>query len=184
MGAKDQRKAQKKAEKKKRKKKSEQAALARQPAPLAYTGKKYKTEALVEPMLQVEIGIRQADVVTDCQLTDRIVISALERLILHGRRKGIPRQEEMQEQGLTTDTVEDLILGMILGNWQQFFETKSRPSRDQLVGVLRTIRGSIDARTSVSPKSRGYLEFIVGFLRKTGCTVEQVPADYRLPITD
>ncbi len=176
MGAKNQRKAQKKAEKKK----SERAALARQPSPLAYTGKKYKTAALVEPLLHAETGIRQADLITDCKLTDREVVAALERLILHARRKGIPRQEEMQEQGLTTDTVEDLIIGMILGNWQQFFETKSWPSRDQLVGVLRTIRGSIDAWTSVSPKSRGYLEFIVDFLRKTGCTVEQVPADYRL----
>jgi len=48
---------------------------------LAYTGNKYRTEALVRVHFLTEVGIYESFVMTDRKLTDYTVGSALEQLI-------------------------------------------------------------------------------------------------------
>jgi hypothetical protein len=59
------------------------------------------------------------------------------------------------------------------------FEEQPRPSRDPLVGVLRTILGSVDTWKSVSPTSRGHLSFLEGFVGKLGVSVQECGPDLR-----
>jgi hypothetical protein len=53
-----------------------------------------------------------------------------------------------------------------------------RPPKDKLIGVLRTILGSIETIRSPGPRSQSYMHHIAGFLtKKLGISVKRVPAD-------
>jgi len=145
------------------------------PVALAYRGNKYRTEELVPTLFRTETGIYESFVITERELTDHNVRSALERLILQIRRGTLSSPEEI---GLDEDegegTVEDLVIWNIRRNWQDLFQTEPPPGRSNLVGVLRTILGSIECWGSIAPESRGYLQYIEGFLKNAGVSVEAV----------
>jgi len=144
--------------------------------PLPYTGNKYRTKELIPLHMCTETGIYEAFVMSDRQLTDADVRSALQRLILQIRANSLPPLETCNDD--TPDTYtdigndQDLLTWNIRRNWQHLFQTQSHPGRDKLVGVLRTILGSIDVRGSIARDSRGYLFFIEEFLNDIGVHVE------------
>ncbi len=173
MGMKDRRKLEKK-----RRKERERARRAEKSPPLAYHGNKYKTKELILCLHRAEVGVYESFVMLDRRITDHQVKSALERLVLQLRQGSPVEQQEGEVLHASSDRPEEFILWNIHRNWQDLFEKEPRPSRDALVGVLRTILGSVETWSSVSPTSRGYLSFLEGFMHKTGVSVQKCGPDF------
>jgi len=163
-------KSQRKADKKKRKGKRKQASTPS--APLAYSGSRYKRDELVPAMFRAEIGIHEADVITGREITDHDVRSGLREMILQIRRGRLLDFGEVAGQTEFSGSTEEFIIWNIRCQWGDLFHTLPNPGRDNLIGVLRTILGSIDVWGSIHPESRGYLDYISEFVKKAGAAVE------------
>src|SRR5206468_5608884 len=126
----------------KRKAKLEKRARRSQPhVSMAYHGNKFRTEELVPALFRTETGIYESFVMSDRQMTDKTVVTALERLITQMRQGPLPALPGGEGVDLADET--DLILFNIHRNWQSLADDPRPPTRDELIGVLRTILGSI-----------------------------------------
>jgi hypothetical protein len=141
--------------------------------PLAYHGQKYKTEEYVGLMLSAETGIFETYVISDRKLTDDIVEAALERLILEMRQGPLPTLDPDEVVKFDEETLESLVIRNIRINWQ-IQEEELPPGRDDRIGVLRTILGSLETWRSKSMHSQGYLRYLEGFMKKVGVSVTLV----------
>lgn len=140
---------------------------------LAYTGNKYKTDKLVPVWLTTETGIYEAFVVSGQRLTDGVVEAALTRLVKMIRAGTLPPLGRKETLDATVGQDEELVINLIRMRWEQDFKGDGKPSRDELVGVLRSILGSLEIMSG-GPESQGYLRHMIGFLRKAGVTVEAI----------
>jgi hypothetical protein len=158
------------------KRKAKLAERARNNAPLpslAYTGNKYKTPALTPVVMNTERGILEAYVGTGRRLTDRNVKTALEKMVVQMRSGQLPPFEESSQVEYQAGREEDLVIWFIRRNWHDLFERFPNPGKDTLVGILRTLLSSVATWSTPSPESRGYLNFVEGFLRKAGVRVQR-----------
>jgi hypothetical protein len=163
---------------KKRRKETERAKRLAKPVSLAYHGNKYKKEELIPVHLATERGIYETDVILDRTLTDRQVKAALETLIARLRSGTVPGFDPDKPLQSTEGEPTELLILNMTRNIQDLFGTALGPGRDTLIGVLRTILGSIEFwTTAVDPTSRGYLHYLQGFLAKMGVTTRKVTAD-------
>ena len=82
-----------------------------------------------------------------------------------------------------TDTgdEQDPLIWNIRQNWRHFFQTRPHPGRDKLVGVLRSILGSIDVWGSIARDSRGYLLYSEEYLNDAGVHVEVYSSEEEMP---
>ena len=154
------------------------AAKSRKHESLAYTGSKYKTGAYANVCFRTEIGIYESFVMLDRELTDDDVEAAIETLVLRMREGPLPPLGESHELTMSEDGEEELISENIRRNWRILAEEGSLPSRDDLIGVLRSILHSISIWRSKSLHSRSYLTYIEGFLKKLGVSVEQADENF------
>ena len=162
---------------KKRKAKRQKNLQSKKKESLAYSGRKYKTEELTPFIFETERAIHEAFVISRRSFTDHDVRGALETTIGKIRQNRLSLGEETgseAERWQNAGSEEELIVCNILFHWQQSFETRFFPGRDKMVGVLRTILGSIDVWGSVNPKSQGYLEYIEDFLGQLGANLREV----------
>lgn len=151
---------------------------------LAYSGKKYRTEELAPIFLQTETGIYETFVILDRQLTDDVVESAIERLVLLMRQGTLPPPPEIGIIPATEDD-EDLVITNIRRGWEDLRQQGRLPGRDDLIGVLRTILHSIEFWRSKGLHSQGYLRFIEDFLKQVGVSVRLEAEEVRrLPEPD
>jgi hypothetical protein len=141
---------------------------------LAYQGNKYKTDELIPWVYRTEVGIYESFVMTHRRLTDHEVRAALEELVLQIRAGLPPIPHDAAEADRVIEGTQNLVIWNIRQNWHLRARSLPSPGRDALVGVLRTILGSIEVWGSPSPSSRGYLDFIEGFLTEAGVSVEEV----------
>jgi hypothetical protein len=159
---------------KRKKKLQERKRKARQTESLAYMGEKYKTEELVPTWMHTEIGIYESFVMTERRLLDQTVVAALESLIRQIRAGALPPFEDASELQYEVGREEDLVIENIRRNWERHFAKEWKPPRDKLVGVLRTILGSIATMRSPGPSSQSYMRHIEGFLtKKIGVSVKK-----------
>lgn len=165
----------KKQEKKLRKQRKERKAKAQRLAgqPLAYHGRKYRTDVLAMVHACTE-GAILAAWGNHSQLTDGDVTRQLEKLILGIRQGQIDweRLEIVQPEPFSGA----VIVPEILANWQIFSEVAEMPSRDTMIGVLRTLLGSVED-CAIPGNSHAYLEFLVDFLGQMQITKEPMPAE-------
>jgi hypothetical protein len=152
---------------------AEKAKRSRQNEPLAYEGRKYKTDELIPVFYRTELGIYEAYVQSDQAITDRTVEAALGKLIQQMRDGTLPPLEEARALNYVAGQEEELIIANVRRNWQLLFDTQPHPGRDKLIGVLRTTLNSIKTWSSPSPESRGYIHYIKGFLAKAGAALEE-----------
>jgi hypothetical protein len=138
---------------------------------LAYRGNKYKKDEYVPLVFATERAIHEVDVLADRQLTDAAVRAALEKLVLQLRHGPLSPLEEVHLQYVVGEE-ENLLADNIRRAWQEFFETDRPWSLDVQSGVLRTLLGSVETWSSPSPHSRGYLQFLEGFMKKAGVRIE------------
>jgi hypothetical protein len=163
---------------KRRDKLAKKARSARKAESLAYMGEKFKTDELIPTWMQTEIGIYEAYVMTDRKLLDQTVVNALETLIKQLRAGTSSPLSDSAQLHYEIGQEAELVVGMIHRRWAQHFETEWRPARDQRIGVLRTILGSIEKLRTPGPRSQSYLHHIAGFLtKKLGVSVKRVSAD-------
>lgn len=170
-------KKQRKLDKKRKAKQRHNLANKRQES-LAYAGCKYKTEELVPVLFETEISILEAFMMSEKQISDRDVEASLIGLIRAIRSGRLSTLAEIT--GFNTPVAgdaDDLVTMMVRQRWHDFFEYHPYPGRDKLVGILRTILGSIEVWTTPHRKSRGYLLYIEEFLGKAGVTVRRVPGE-------
>ena len=126
-------------------------------------GEKYKTEELVPIWMQTETGIYETFVITDRKLLDQTVVTSLEKLIMRLRAGTLPSLTDDAEIHYEVGQEEDLVIENIRRRWELYFEDEWRPPKDKLIGVLRTILGSIETMRSPSPRSQSYMRHIAGF---------------------
>lgn len=163
---------------KRKRKLEERKRKARQVESLAYLGEKYKTEDLIPSLMHAEIGIYQTYVLTDRKIFDQTAKSALERLIKQMRSGPLPPLPETTEIRYDDGGEEDLLIDNIRRSWSDHFATEWKPPKDDLIGVLRTILGSIERVKESGPQSQAYLRHIAGFLTsKLGVKVKKVAVD-------
>jgi hypothetical protein len=148
---------------------------------LAYTGNKYKTEEYVPLMFRTELAIHEADVMTGRELTDQAVRGALEKLVIQLRRGALPPPDRRDEVQHVKGQEEDLLLWNLRRNWEILFDEGQTWGQTALIGVLRTILGSVNTWSSPSARSRGYLQFLEGFLKQGGASVRAAPLGEELP---
>jgi len=143
---------------------------------LAYTGNRYRSKELVGSVFQTDQGIYDAYVLSRRTLTDRDVEQEILGLIdgLHARPAAELIFEAMPDSG---DGWEGTVGSLILQHWGTLLETNGLPARDELIGILRTTLGSIETWRSKSMSSRGYLNFLEGFMHKLGYQIRIESAD-------
>ncbi len=145
---------------------------------LAYMGEKYKTEELIPIWMQTETGIYETFVMTDRKLLDQTVVAALEKLVKQLRAGTLPPPSDTAEIHYEVGQEESLVIENIRRRWELYFEDEWRPPKDKLIGVLRTILGSVEKVRAPGPRSQTYMRHIAGFLtKKLGVSVKQVSAD-------
>ena len=171
---------------KRRDKLAKRSRKARQHVSLAYMGEKYKTDELIPVWMQTETGIYETFVMTDRKLLDQTVVASLEKLIMRLRAGTLPPLSDTAEIHYEVGQEEDLVIENIRRRWALHFEDEGRPPKDKLIGVLRTILGSIEKVRSPGPRSQSYMRHIAGFLtKKLGVSVKLVSADMQpLPEPD
>ncbi len=163
---------------KRKKKLEERKRKARETESLAYMGEKFKKDELVPTWMHTEIGIYETYVMTDRQLVDQTVVAALESLIRQIRAGTLPPREDTYEISYEVGGEEDLVIENIRRNWAKHFADEWQPPRDKLVGILRTILGSIEKMRSPGPRSQSYMRHIEGFLtKKLGVSVKAYSQD-------
>ena len=151
---------------------------ARQSVSLAYMGEKYKTDELIPIWMQTETGIYETFVMTDRKLLDQTVVTALEKLVKQMRAGTLPPLSGTTEIHYEVGQEEDFVIENIRRRWALYFEDEGRPPKDKLIGVLRTILGSIEKVRSPGPRSQSYMRHIAGFLtKKLGVSVKRFSAD-------
>jgi len=160
---------------KRKKKLAEERRKARENQSLAYLGERYKTSALVPVWMQTEVGIYEVYVITERKLLDRTAALALEKLIMMMRAGTLPPMPDLDRVQYEEGQEENFVIENIRRHWATHFATAARPSKDDLIGVLRTILGSIERMKSPSPQSQTYMRHIAGFLtKKLGVSVRMV----------
>lgn len=171
---------------KKQKPKSKRRDRPARPTVLAYRGGKYRTAENVVWMHAAEVGIYEAFVMSGRRMVDRDVRKALEELVMRIRRgePAIPLRTlesgHSRDNGHQSQVVQgehDFLIWSIQRNWQYRAENMPSPGHDNLVGILRTVLGSMEVWSSRDPNSRGYLTYVGGFLAKTGVRIQEVSGD-------
>jgi len=140
---------------------------------LAYTGNRYKSEEFVEPLFCAERGIYRLYVISGREITDDDVAEGLEELIADVRRAPVSdliAASRPDEDG----TFEASIPTLILHEWKRMRDVHGLPARDDLIGILRTILGSVEVWGSRSASSRGYLNYLEGFMNQAGVQFHRV----------
>jgi hypothetical protein len=171
-------KDQKKRDRKRKKKQEEKKKQARQAWSLAYLGNKYRADELVPTWMHTEIGIYETYIITDRKLLDQTVASSLETLIRKMRAGTLPPLSDTDAIHYEVGQEEDLLIGNIRRSWAKHFATEWQPPKDKLIGVLRTILGSVQKVKSPGPQSQSYMKHIAGFLtKKLGVSVKAFTAD-------
>ena len=139
----------------------------REPAePLPYSGRKYQTDRWVPHVYQTELAVYEGIMLSGRRLTNEQVKQALVHLI-NQVRSGVPSllPENEPEVPFTAGQEVEFLVGNIRRHWSTLFNTLGPVSRDDLVGILRTLLHSIEAHAWNTGRSRGYVDFLVSFMR-------------------
>lgn len=145
----------------------------RQPESLAYLGKKYQTDELIPAWMHAEVGIYESYVMADRNIYDQTVVNAVEALIKQMRAGPLPPVADTGTVRYEVGNEEDLIIANIRRNWEVHFANNWKPPKEQRIGVLRTILGSIEKVRAAGPRSQSYMRHMEAFLtKKLGITVQ------------
>lgn len=137
---------------------------------LAYTGNRYKSKELVESVFQTEQGIYDTYLLSGRELTDDDVEDEIIELI-HDLRARTAAELIAEATPGPGEPWEGSVGIFILQHWSRLQNSSGLPAREDLIGILRTILGSIDVWRSKSLSSRGYLNYLEGFMRKLGYSI-------------
>lgn len=176
MGKKNRPKLEKKRKALKKQRKARVDRHGVQPLVTAYSGNKYRTADLVPLHLATESGIHEADVLLESELTDAEVAEAIQRLVVLIRSGHMPDLHNQSYDTITGTEAADVVFARILARWQDAERKQALPGGETLVGVLRSILGSMETWKMAGRDTRGYLIYLTGFLKKAGVDIRAIPA--------
>lgn len=134
---------------------------------LAYSGRKYKTEELVETSLEIETAIYEAYLMLEKRIDDATVYRAVESLVRQMRHPdwafSKPSNEiifDSSEEGYR----EDLVINCINRRLAKLDMDGKSPALEKQIGVLRTILGTIELVSSRYSRLQKFLDYIGKFL--------------------
>ena len=84
---------------------------------------------------------------------------------LRGGQPG-PLSEEEPEVLLAPGKEVEYLIWNIRRHWRILFDTEGPVATDDLIGILRTLLGSIEAHGWNTGAGRGYVSFLVGFIER------------------
>lgn len=150
----------------------------RQPEPPAQAAPadRYRSPEFIKPLYETELGIYESYVVSGRKLTDAEVERDLKLLI--SRLRVMPVAELLYPTAAGVNEGPTNWAGVgIAYRWRDLFDRDVLPARDDLVGLLQTILGSLDVWRSRQADSRGYLNHLEGFMNKLGVRAQLVDPD-------
>ena len=142
---------------------------------------RYRGPRFVEITFQTEVGIYEGYVGSGRKLTDNDVEHDLNQLILD--LGGAPVAELIHAAPDNEGPERGPAGAMVLFRWQELRDQGMLPPREDLVGVLRSILRSLATWRARSGSSRGYMNYLEGFMRELGVSVQAVSKDGE-PIED
>jgi hypothetical protein len=148
---------------KRRKKLAEGQRRSREHTALVCDASSHKTSQLAPLWLTTETGIAQAYVSTDRQLTDDAVFSALEALIGKVRSGALSWEGEAGKVVYQNGGEDDPVIERIRRHWIVGFAGE-QPPRDDWIGALGSMSGTIREMKSRNPNSRSHLRYLSEFL--------------------
>jgi hypothetical protein len=164
--------------KEKLKKRAEKKPLIIRPEP--YFGLHWRQKAdCVHTLLAAEFGISCTWQLVGHRwnLCDDDVVAGVESLILRLRagQRLLPDPDECDDlpDPQRRENNADLFVDMVLKQWFPILKAGQLPGREDLIGILRTILGSISSVRVQRPGSTRYLQFVTNWLKE----------DYEVEIT-
>ena len=136
---------------------------------LPYHGWTYKTDEFTPLYHATESGIRDADLASQRTLVDWNVRRALEKMVLRIRQCTLLPNSEQRPVDVAEAEPDERVIEQVRRRWYVYFLGGGPyPGRDAMVGVLRTLLGSMETWTTHGSQSRGYLEFVEDFIERAG----------------
>jgi hypothetical protein len=145
-------------------------------APAPYTGNRYRSKEFVRPLFETEKGIYDLFVISGREMTDDDVEQEIFELIDQLRTR--PVAELISGAVPDDEPLEASIASLILRKWSRLLDVGGLPPRDDLIGILRTI---LEVWRSKSMSSRGYLNYLEGFMLKAGYQIRVESVDDEIP---
>ena len=143
--------------------------------PLALDTDKFRKPKFTPIWLNIETAIYEAYVVADRKLSDQTVIAAIENLVRQMKAGPLPAPADRLVYD--PEQSEEFLIGNIRRNWAERFSPLDRPTKDDLIGVLRSILYSIETKMTPGPRSQGYVHYLERFLgEKVGVSVQKFAA--------
>lgn len=131
--------------------------------PFPYSGRKYQAAAYVPYIYQTESAVLAAYLDSGRQLTNEQVRQAFVQLIERLRHDSPAAVAEVEaDEQAAPGTVDDVVL-RIRRSWGRLFTEREPCSRNDMVGILRTLLYSIQAHAWNTGPSRGYLAYLEKF---------------------
>lgn len=148
----------------KRKQKLSQRAQAKPQAnSLAISGGKFKTDELVPLWYAFETAIYQAFVMTEQRLLDSTVYTAVEEFIDEVENDTLLITADGPGE-IEFDDVE-IVVGYLRANLRQYEDDNGPVVKRKVVGVLRSILGTIELKRTRVPQSQAYVRYVINFLK-------------------
>lgn len=134
---------------------------------LPYEGRMYQSDEWVPHVYQTELAIYETILLSQRRLTNSQVKSALVQLV-HHLRAGSPallRDDEPDVPFAAGNEVAHVAWN-IRRHWGILVDEVGPVRSDDLTGILRTLLNSIVAHAWRSGPDRGYVDFLVGFMKR------------------
>jgi hypothetical protein len=134
---------------------------------LAYHGTTYQADEWVAHVFETEKAVYEAIKLSQGHLTNEQVREAFVQLI-EELRKGQPGPlaDGEAEVVFSAGKEREYIVWNIRRHWRILVEEVGPVAVDDLIGILRTLLGSIEAHGWNTGPGRGYVSFLVGFMER------------------
>jgi len=134
--------------------------------PLPYSGRKYQTDQWVPHIYQTECAIYEVIMLSGRRLTNDQTKQALVQLINQLRSGVSPVLPEGEpEVPFAPGQEVEFLVRNIRRHWRKLLNEQGPVSTSDLIGILRTLLHSIEARAWHTGRNRGYVDFLVSFMR-------------------
>ncbi|MFL5338634.1 MAG: hypothetical protein ACJ8F7_00570 [Gemmataceae bacterium] len=131
-----------------------------------YEGRKYQSDVWTPYVYEVEVGIYDTIELSRRTLTNATLKAVLIDLVKR-LRQGLPAALADSEPDLaySKETEHEYLVWVIRRQWRSALEKYGAASPDDLIGILRTLLNSIEAHRWNTGEARGYVDFLVKFMK-------------------
>ncbi|MEX1231912.1 MAG: hypothetical protein WEB58_16825 [Planctomycetaceae bacterium] len=152
---------------------AKRAQMSPQADSRAIAGTKFKTDELAPLWLACETAIYQSFVVSEHRLRDNEVYSAIEKVISQIECDVVtPPEDDAIHYVVGEET--DLVVQLLQIQLDAYDDDHGPLLKKDIIGILRSILGTIEFKRTHAPQSQAYIRYVVDFLkRKVGIKIRQ-----------